>query len=136
MFEFTTLDQGFTLLMNTDLHNVDHCIERMRIFLEERGKAEHLFPLSLLAREALNNAMIHGNLLAPDKTVRFQLAAHENGFDMVVEDEGQGFEWKNRVQSSSHVDDERGRGHEIYRNYAHKTRYNQKGNALTLEYRC
>lgn len=136
MFELTTLDQGFALLMNTDLHNVDHCIERMRIFLKERGMAEHLFPLSLLAREALNNAMIHGNRLVPDKTVRFQLAARENGFDMMVEDEGQGFEWKSRVQSSSHVDDERGRGHEIYRNYAHKTRYNQKGNALTLEYRC
>lgn len=136
MFEFTILDQGFALLMNTDLHNVDHCIERMRIFLEERGKAEHLFPLSLLAREALNNAMIHGNRLALDKTVRFQLVAREDGFDMVVEDEGQGFEWKSRVQSSSHVDDERGRGHEIYRNYAHKTRYNQKGNALRLEYRC
>jgi hypothetical protein len=81
---------------------------RMRIFLEERGKAEHLFPLSLLAREALNNAMIHGNRRAPDKTVRFQLVAREHGFDMEVEDEGQGFEWKSRVQASSHVDDERG----------------------------
>ena len=136
MLEITTLDQGFALLMDTDLHNVDHCIDRMRIFLEERGKAEHLFPLSLLAREALNNAMIHGNRLAPDKTVRFQLAAREDGFDIVVEDEGQGFEWKSRVQSSSHVDDERGRGHEIYRNYAYKIHYNQKWNALTLEYRC
>lgn len=136
MFELTTLDQSFALLMDTDLHNVDHCIDRMRIFLEERSKAEHLFPLSLLAREALNNAMIHGNRMAPDKTVRFRLTVREDGFDMMVEDEGQGFEWKSRVQSSSHVDDERGRGHEIYRNYAHKIRYNQKGNALTLEYRC
>jgi len=136
MFELTMLDQGFALRMNTDLRNVDRCISRMRIFLEEKNKDEHLFPLSLLAREALNNAMIHGNGLAPAKTVRFQLMAREDGFDMEVEDEGEGFPWDRYMQARSHVDDERGRGHEIFRNYAHAIRYNKRGNALTLEYRC
>lgn len=135
MFEFTPLDQGFALRMNSDLHNVDRCITRIQIFLEEREGAEHLFPLSLLAREALNNAMIHGNRLDAAKTVHFRLLTREGGFDLDVEDQGPGFAWQEKLRTVSDVTADRGRGHEIYRNFAHAVRYNQEGNALTLEYR-
>jgi serine/threonine-protein kinase RsbW len=135
VFEFTPLDQGFALRMSSDLHNVDRCISRIRIFLEERDGAEHLFPLSLLAREALNNAMIHGNGLDAAKTVRFRLVAREDGFDMDVEDQGPGFAWQEKLHAISDVTADRGRGHEIYRNFARAVRYNATGNALTLEYR-
>jgi serine/threonine-protein kinase RsbW len=135
VFEFTPLDQGFALRMNSDLHNVDRCINRIRIFLDERDGAEHLFPLSLLAREALNNAMIHGNGLDAAKTVFFRLLVREGGFDLDVEDQGPGFAWKEKLQAVSDVTVERGRGHEIYRNFARAVRYNATGNALTLEYR-
>jgi len=135
MFTCTQLDHGFGLEMNTDLTNVDRCVELITLFLQERGAADHLFPLSLLAREALNNAMVHGNRLDPAKTVRFRLMALGEGFEMSVEDEGEGFEWGQRLQASSNVDDVSGRGHEIFRNYAKSVRYNPKGNALTLEYR-
>lgn len=135
MFEYTALDQGFTLRMSSDLHNVDRCIARIRGFLEDRDEPEHLFPLSLLAREALNNAMIHGNRLDPTKSVVFTLQAREKGFNVGVEDQGPGFAWEEKLQTKSDVTAERGRGHEIYRNYAHAVRYNTRGNALTLEYR-
>ena len=135
MFTCTQLDHGFGLEMSTDLTNVDRCVERIDLFLRERDAASHLFPLSLLAREALNNAMVHGNRLDPAKTVRFRLLAREGDFEMNVEDEGEGFDWEERLQSSSGVDDVSGRGHEIFRNYAKSVRYNPKGNALTLEYR-
>lgn len=135
MFEFTPLDQGFALRMNSDLHNVDRSISRIRIFLEERDGAEHLFPLSLLAREALNNAMIHGNRLDAAKTVHFKLLAREGGFDLDVEDQGQGFAWQEKLHAVSDVTADHGRGHEIYRNFARAVRYNATGNALTLEYR-
>lgn len=135
MFTCTQLDHGFGLEMSTDLTNVDRCVERIDLFLRERDAAGHLFPLSLLAREALNNAMVHGNRLDPAKSVRFRLLAREDGFEMSVEDEGEGFDWKERLQSSSDAEDVSGRGHEIFRNYARSVRYNPKGNALTLEYR-
>ena len=135
MFTCTQLDHGFGLEMSTDLTNVARCVERIALFLKDRDAAGHLFPLSLLAREALKNAMVHGNRLDPAKTVRFRLLAREGGFEMNVEDEGEGFDWEERLQSSSGVDDVSGRGHEIFRNYAKSVRYNPKGNALTLEYR-
>lgn len=135
MFEFTALNHGFDLRMSTDLLNVDRCIDRMRLFLEERGGSEHLFALSLLAREALNNAMIHGNARSADKAVFFRLRVREGGVDLEIEDEGPGFPWAEHLQAISDVDAERGRGHEIFRHYARAVRYNAKGNALVLEYR-
>ncbi len=135
MFNLTPLAQGFALEMDSRLENVDRCVERIRLFLEERNGESHLFPLSLLAREALNNAMIHGNRLAPGKTVRFRLLEREGGFDLEIEDDGPGFDWRRRLQASSRADDVSGRGHEIFRNYAQAVRYNHEGNAMTLEYR-
>lgn len=135
MFSLTPLDQGFALIMDTRLENVDLCVDRIRLFLEERNGREHLFALSLLAREALNNAMIHGNRMAAEKKVRFTLLAREEGFDLEVEDDGPGFDWLKRMQASSRAEDESGRGHEIFRNYARSVRHNPKGNVITLEYR-
>jgi serine/threonine-protein kinase RsbW len=135
MFTLTPLPQGFALTMDTRLENVDRCVERIRLFLEERNGQEHLFPLSLLAREALNNAMIHGNRMAPEKTVRFKLLAREEGFDLEIEDDGPGFDWQARMQARSRAEDISGRGHEIFSSYAQAVHYNPKGNAITLEFR-
>jgi serine/threonine-protein kinase RsbW len=135
VFELTPLEQGFALMMDNSLENVDRCVENIRIFLEEKGESGHLFSISLLAREALNNAMIHGNRMAPGTTVRFRLLARKAGFDLEIEDDGPGFDWQGRMQARSRTEDLSGRGHEIFRNYAQTVRYNPKGNALTLEYR-
>jgi serine/threonine-protein kinase RsbW len=135
MLDFTPLDDGFALEMDTDLGNVDRCVERISTFLEERGDQEDLFAVTLLAREALNNAMIHGNGLETSRRVRFRLSAKEGGYDLGVEDQGPGFDWRSRLQASSSAEDVRGRGHEIYRNFAQTVRYNDRGNALRLEYR-
>ena len=135
MFDITPLHDGFALEMDTDLLNVDRSVERIREFLEKRGALGHLFGLSLLAREALNNAMIHGNARNPEKHVRFSLRACEGGFDLEIGDDGPGFDWQARVGTSSNLEDVRGRGHEIYRNYARAVRYNERGNVITLEYR-
>jgi len=135
MFEFTPLEQGFALEMDSRLENVDRCVERIRLFLENKDEGQHLFSLSLLAREALNNAMVHGNRMAPGTAVRFRLLAREGGFDLEIEDDGPGFDWQGRMQAFSRAEDVSGRGHEIFRNYAQGIRYNTTGNALTLEYR-
>lgn len=135
MFTLALLDRGFTLEMDTGLENVDRCVERIRLFLEDKDGEEHLFPLSLLAREALNNAMIHGNGMDPGKRVRFRLLEREGGFDLEIEDDGPGFDWRARMRARSRAEDVSGRGHEIFRNYARAVRYNDAGNALTIEYR-
>lgn len=135
MFDITPLHDGFNVEMGSDLDNVDRCVDLIREFLGKRGAQCHLFALALLTREAVNNAMIHGNLLDPAKTVRVRFRERDGGFDLAVEDQGPGFDWQRHMQTSSSVEEVRGRGHEIYRNYARAVRYNDTGNVLTLEYR-
>ena len=43
------------------LKEVDAVFEQMRAFLEIRGLRAFCFPLELALREAINNAIIHGN---------------------------------------------------------------------------
>lgn len=135
MFDITPLHDGFNVEMDSDLENVDRCVDLIREFLGKRDAQKHLFALALLTREALNNAMIHGNLLDSAKTVRVRFLERDGGFDLEVEDQGPGFAWQKHLQAVSGAEDVRGRGHEIYRNYARAFRYNGAGNILTLEYR-
>ena len=135
MFEVHSTRHGFSVLMDTDLANVDRCVEQIALFLKTENSDQHLFPLSLLAREALNNAMVHGNKLEAGKRVCFGFQRHEDGFTLQVEDQGPGFDWTGHLNATSQSDDVSGRGHEIFRNYAHCVRYETPGNRLTLEYK-
>ena len=42
--------------------------------------------------EAVNNAIVHGNRLDPEKRVRYSLECRDEGVYCVVEDEGEGFD--------------------------------------------
>lgn len=134
MFQHSALPHGFEILMNSELRNVDESIHILRGYLDSRHQQKHFFALSLLAREALNNAMIHGNGSDTDKQVIMRLITRDGRYFLEVEDEGRGFEWIQFMNSSSDESDETGRGHEIYRNYARSVRYNVEGNILCLEY--
>lgn len=135
MFQCTRLHDGFDVRMSANLSNVDLAMNQLQTFLGEKGQADHLFALTLLAREGLNNAMIHGNKLNPSTSVIFRITICDDGFDLYIEDEGEGFPWQEFLNTGSDIERESGRGHEIYRSYARAVRYNAKGNALTLEYR-
>ncbi len=135
MFQCIRQHNGFEVRMDANLANVDLAMNQLQTFLEKQGQAGHLFALTLLAREGLNNAMIHGNKLNPQTSVIFRVFACNGGFDLYIEDEGEGFPWQEYLNTGSDIERESGRGHEIYRSYARTVSYNAKGNALTLEYR-
>lgn len=134
MFATTHHPQGFEILMSSNLENVDRGIAVLRAFLEKNDADRHLFPLSLLAREALNNAMIHGNDLDCEKQVMFRVVRRDQGFRLEVIDQGSGFDWRKRLHAQSDITQESGRGHEIFRFYASKVRYDERGTHLTLDY--
>lgn len=118
--------------MDTNLLHVDTCIDRIRIFLDRLERPDLLFAISLLAREALNNAMVHGNRREAEREVLFELQAEAEEIRMKIEDQGPGFDWRSQLNRKSDISEENGRGHEIYRNYATTMTYNDKGNQLTL----
>lgn len=49
------------------------------------------FNLVVAVTEAVNNAIVHGNRMDPDRTVRYSLECRPDGVHCVVEDEGEGF---------------------------------------------
>lgn len=134
MFQTHTSAHGLSVTMNTDLTNVDKCIAQLELFLKKTHQHQHFFHLALLAREALNNAMIHGNKLGMDKKVFFQVQTENVAIILIVEDEGPGFDWHKHLDVVSTTEMENGRGHEIYRHFAQEVTYNTPGNILTLRY--
>lgn len=52
---------------------------------------DDIYWLTIAAREAIANAIKHGNKLDPDKKVFVDLSLHDDKFIMKVRDEGNGF---------------------------------------------
>lgn len=63
-------------------------------FKEMEELDEGLYGKVLLATiEAANNAIIHGNKLDPEKTVKVEIKKGKDGIEIYVEDEGDGFDY-------------------------------------------
>lgn len=90
------------------------------------------FTSELLLREALTNSIVHGCGEDPTKSVFCTLRPKPGRLVIAVRDQGEGFDWRSAGDHSADVEDTHGRGLEIYRIYAHRVRFNDKGNSLFL----
>ena len=93
-------------------------------------QARNCFAAELLVREALTNAVMHGSLADPGKSVRCTLRLRGNSLFISVADDGDGFDW--RAGSTTASTDCSGRGLEILRLYADRVRFSGKGNVVTM----
>jgi len=63
-------------------------------FKEIEELDESLYGKVLVATiEAANNAMVHGNKLDPEKTVKVEIIKGKEGIEIYVEDQGDGFDF-------------------------------------------
>ncbi len=63
-------------------------------FNEKEELEEGLYGKVLLTTiEAANNAIVHGNRLDPEKTVKVEIKKGKDGIEIYVEDEGDGFDY-------------------------------------------
>lgn len=90
------------------------------------------FTAELLVREALTNAVLHGCHADPGKQVRCWLRLKRRRLLLVVEDGGDGFDWRATRGRSANLADGSGRGIEILNKYASRVRYNRRGNAVAI----
>jgi serine/threonine-protein kinase RsbW len=86
----------------------------------------------LLLREALTNAVLHGNREDPAKTVTVELYCGKRWITLHVRDEGEGFDWRTRERYRAGEEETSGRGLAIYHLYADKVIFNASGNTLAL----
>ncbi|OGR28227.1 MAG: hypothetical protein A2277_13265 [Desulfobacterales bacterium RIFOXYA12_FULL_46_15] len=121
---------------SSSMRNIDTvCEEANRYLLSTlTGIEKHLFPINLVIREGLTNAVRHGNVGDPGKIVKFELRViNKEMIKMMIEDEGDGFDWRQQRRKILDDSEDHGRGIIIMETYFNRYSYNEKGNILYLE---
>jgi serine/threonine-protein kinase RsbW len=90
------------------------------------------FSSELVLREALTNSVIHGCAEDPNKRITCVLRAKRGRVLIIIQDEGEGFDWRSKWDWRAGASDSHGRGIEILRRHANRVRFNPKGNSVSL----
>jgi len=108
--------------------------EELEVFLNPY--VEDVIELKIGFNEILVNAVEHGNELDPDRKIRVKAIITEEDIKLVIEDQGKGFEWQDKVMKDLELDyddpNERGRGINIAKKIYNKIKYNDQGNKVCL----
>jgi len=89
------------------------------------------FGMNLSIDEALKNAIVHGNKLSPQKKVALSYYINAEKLEIVVRDEGIGFDHVNYKVNAA-VDAEAGRGLLLINNFMDEVKFNESGNEITM----
>lgn len=87
--------------------------------------------------EAVNNALLHGNHLNPEKFVEVVIKFESNELKIRITDEGTGFE-PDKVPDptiTENLEAVNGRGLYIMSRLADNIKYNKKGNVVTITFK-
>lgn len=123
------------MVLRTDFSSVEDVVEETESFLESRITDEEIvYRVVLLATEAVTNAIEHGNALDPAKSVFYRLDVRERMIEIVVEDEGVGFdpEKTDDPTDPSHLLREGGRGILIMEEMADEVHFEKEGRLVRL----
>jgi len=90
------------------------------------------FPVELMLREALTNAVRHGISGKSDGAVCCEIECLCGGVALRISDTGDGFPWREQLVDAPVPLAESGRGLQIMRLYADTLRYNEAGNRVEI----
>ncbi len=136
IFEVVQTSDSINFHFSSTMKNIDEVCERSTSYLVSKikGVEKQLFAINLVMREGLTNAVRHGNVGDPEKKVRFLLKiTNDRILKLEIEDEGDGFDWRNQKKEDLSDDEDHGRGIIIIDTYFTSHSYNEKGNILFLE---
>ena len=90
--------------------------------------------LLLAVVEGVNNAIVHGNKLEPDKIVVLQYEVTENSIEFVITDCGSGFDYNNLPDPTKpeNLEKTHGRGIFLMKHLADEVEFNEKGNEVKI----
>lgn len=123
---------GFACTVASRLELVDEICASVRDLLGGQGLESVQFSVDLLLREFVVNAMEHGNSLDPKKKVVVDVKIGSKWVVMRIQDEGPGFRWRTLSRRPPDEMSTSGRGLAIGALYAHRMRFNNAGNQITL----
>ncbi len=120
------------VVLASELEQIDTLCQQVRTRLVEMNLPSETFPVEILLRESLNNAIIHGNRGDAQKKVRIKVRIGPDTVTLAIEDEGAGFDWRKASTREPDPTAPEGRGLSLYALYAQEITFNEKGNRVTL----
>ena len=114
------------------LAEADSLCLKIRSLLQANEIGAASFPVELLARECLNNAVLHGIENDAERSILLRLWLGRKWIRLEVSDQGPGFDWRNARNNGMDTSVSSGRGLHLYALYAERVRFNRRGNQITL----
>jgi serine/threonine-protein kinase RsbW len=110
---------------------IDEVSEDLKISSDLYGK------VLIATIEAVNNSIVHGNELDPDKKVNISLFLVEKMLHIVIEDEGKGFDFKKVPDPTTpeNIENISGRGVFLMKKLADKLYFNETGTQVELVFK-
>jgi len=126
--------QELHLILASHLDEITPCVNRITAFAQSAGFfVEDKFNLVLVLKEALTNAIEHGNRFDAGKQVTVAVVPTHKDLTILVRDQGDGFNLcKVFSEGKRNLFKERGRGLIIINEYADKVEFNDKGNEIRI----
>ena len=115
------------------LQNVDRFCEKAEKLLRKNNLDDYIFAVKMLLREVLTDAVIHGCKMNPDLEIKSCFKILEDCVMIVVEDSGDGFDWKAQKKKEYNSSSDSGRGFLILDKYASEYEYNETGNIVRIK---
>lgn len=138
IFNVSIGPSSLSVVLNSTMDNIDRVDALVKQMLAEHGLEKHSFSIRVVMREGLTNSVRHGNKQDPGKVIRFDIRITGNTLTIVIEDQGEGFDWRamqkaKRFGKDNEKPADHGRGFLIMDDYFDACGFNEKGNILILE---
>ncbi|MBK6283360.1 MAG: ATP-binding protein [Draconibacterium sp.] len=120
----------------TELKKVEDFL--INIFNEYKLEKKYFNKIYLCISEAVLNSIQHGNKNDLDKEVSIILDCNDEEISIKIEDEGDGFDFKNLQNPilKENINKESGRGIFIIKNLTDTIEFNEKGNQVQFKIEC
>jgi serine/threonine-protein kinase RsbW len=90
---FTVTEQTTELILPSRVESVAEAAAEAAKFISQVGLGEEIaFGVDMAVREAVTNAVLHGNKQELEKTVELRLESAANALEITVRDHGAGFD--------------------------------------------
>ncbi len=115
-----------------------HIVEKLidQICEDLNVSEEHYGNILISMTEAVNNAIVHGNKLDPEKQVNVKVKADDKVIHFTISDEGPGFDYDNLPDPTApeNIEKPNGRGVFLMKNLADNCSFEDNGRIVELEF--
>lgn len=126
-----------SLVMASTLENITLAESLVDLVCKELDvNADYYGNVLIAVTEAVNNAIKHGNNSDPTKNVKLQVFEGENTFEVVVSDEGKGFDYSTLPDPTApeNIEKEHGRGIFLMSSLSDEVAFENEGNTVRMKF--